>query len=119
VPRDYGVGASEEQTVRAFVADRKILSWALYDWGNSAFSTTVLAAFFPAFYKEYWSAAVAASTSTFQLGVGHALASALIVVLAPVLGRHRRQRWRQETLPRLLCVAGRGYDRVPVCSGAG
>jgi UMF1 family MFS transporter len=66
--------------------DRKVVSWALYDWGNSAFSTTVLAAFFPAFYKEFWSAGVAASTSTFQLGVGHALASALIVVLAPVLG---------------------------------
>jgi len=72
--------------VRPIFADRKILSWALYDWGNSAFSTTVLAAFFPAFYKEYWSAGVAASTSTFQLGLGHALASALIVILAPVLG---------------------------------
>ncbi len=72
--------------MRATFSDRKTLSWALYDWGNSAFSTTVLAAFFPAFYKDYWSAGVAASTSTFQLGVGHALASALIVVLAPVLG---------------------------------
>jgi len=72
--------------VRAIFADRKVLSWALYDWANSAFSTTVLAAFFPAFYKDYWSAGVAASTSTFQLGLGHALASALIVVLAPVLG---------------------------------
>jgi UMF1 family MFS transporter len=72
--------------VRAIFADRKVLSWALYDWANSAFSTTVLAAFFPAFYKDYWSAGVAASTSTFQLGLGHALASALIVILAPVLG---------------------------------
>lgn len=72
--------------MRAIFTDRKVVSWALYDWGNSAFSTTVLAAFFPVFYKEYWSAGVEASTSTFQLGVGHALASALIVVLAPVLG---------------------------------
>ena len=63
--------------MRAIFSDRKVLSWALYDWANSAFSTTVLAAFFPAFYKDYWSAGVAASTSTFQLGLGHALASAL------------------------------------------
>jgi len=70
----------------AVFTDRKVLSWALYDWGNSAFSTTVMAAFFPAFYKEYWSAGVDASTSTFQLGVANSLASVCIVVLAPVLG---------------------------------
>jgi UMF1 family MFS transporter len=63
-----------------------VLSWALYDWGNSAFSTTVLAGFLPAFYKEYWSADVTASASTFQLGVGHSLASVLMVIMAPVLG---------------------------------
>ena len=70
----------------SYYSKKALFSWALYDWANSAFSTTVLAAFFPAFYKDYWSAGVAASTSTFQLGLGHALASALIVILAPVLG---------------------------------
>jgi UMF1 family MFS transporter len=72
--------------LRAIFTDRKVLSWALYDWANSVFATTVLAGFFPAFFKQYWSAGVAAGTSTFQLGVGHSLASALIVIMAPVLG---------------------------------
>ena len=31
--------------------DRKtIVSWALYDWANSAFATTVMAGFFPLFF---------------------------------------------------------------------
>ena len=38
-------------------ADRKaVWGWALYDWANSAFATTVMAGFFPVFFKQYWSA---------------------------------------------------------------
>jgi len=65
---------------------RKVLSWAFYDWANSAFATTVMAGFFPLFFKEYWSAGNSASVSTFQLGAANSLASIVIVVLAPVLG---------------------------------
>jgi len=65
---------------------KKVLSWALYDWANSAFATTVMAGFFPVFYKQYWAAEVSASASTFQLGVGNAFASLVIVICAPVLG---------------------------------
>ena len=72
--------------MRDIFTDRKVFSWALYDWANSAFATTVLAAFFPAFFKDYWSAGAAVGTSTFQLGLSHSLASALMVIMAPVLG---------------------------------
>lgn len=65
---------------------RKILAWSLYDWGNSAFATTVMAGFFPVFFKQYWSAGVAVSESTFYLGVANSLASLIIVLLAPLLG---------------------------------
>lgn len=30
---------------------RKTLSWALYDWANSAFAITVMSAFFPLFLR--------------------------------------------------------------------
>jgi UMF1 family MFS transporter len=72
--------------MREIFTDRKVVSWALYDWANSAFATTVLAGFFPAFFKDYWSDGAAVGTSTFQLGVSHSLASALMVILAPALG---------------------------------
>lgn len=61
-------------------------AWAMYDWANSAFSTTIMAGFFPLFFKQYWSAGTEATTSTFYLGAGNSLASLLIVVAAPVLG---------------------------------
>lgn len=65
---------------------KPVLAWAIYDWANSAFATTVMAGFFPLFFKQYWSAGVDSTTSTFQLGVGNALASLVIVILAPLLG---------------------------------
>jgi UMF1 family MFS transporter len=65
---------------------QQTLAWLLYDWGNSAYATTVMAGFFPVFFKEYWSAGVEATQSTFYLGVANSLASLLIVILAPILG---------------------------------
>lgn len=67
-------------------AMKPVVAWALYDWANSAFATTVMAGFFPVFFKQYWSAGTAATVSTFQLGAANALASILIVICAPVLG---------------------------------
>ncbi len=65
---------------------RQVITWALYDWANSAFATTVLAGFFPLFFKTYWSAGSDVTVSTFQLGVATATASLAVAVLAPVLG---------------------------------
>lgn len=61
-------------------------AWAMYDWANSAFGTTVMAGFFPLFFKQYWSAGTESTTSTFYLGMGNSLASFIIVLAAPVLG---------------------------------
>ncbi|HET8932596.1 MAG TPA: MFS transporter [Polyangiales bacterium] len=65
---------------------RSALAWALYDCGNSAFATTVMAGFFPLFFKQYWSAGVSPTESTSKLGVANSLASVAVAVLAPVLG---------------------------------
>ena len=72
--------------MKAIPNKKKVLSWALYDWANSAFATTVMAGFFPIFYKQYWAAGVETSTSTFQLGVANAVSSLVIVLSAPILG---------------------------------
>ena len=65
---------------------KKVISWALYDWGNSAFATTVMAGFFPVFFKQYWSAGSPAVESTFRLGAANSIASLVIVAAAPILG---------------------------------
>jgi MFS transporter, UMF1 family len=63
-----------------------VLAWSFYDWANSAFAVTVMSGFFPLFFKQYWSAEVVATESTFRLGLANSLASVLIVCLAPLLG---------------------------------
>ena len=65
---------------------RPVVSWALYDWANSAFATTVMAGFFPLFFKQYWNVGVEASVSTFRLGVANGAASLVIALTAPLLG---------------------------------
>ena len=65
---------------------KAILGWALYDWGNSAFATTVMSGFFPIFFKQYWSHGADVNMSTAQLGLGNSLASLLVALMAPVLG---------------------------------
>lgn len=45
-----------------------------------------MAGFFPLFFKEYWSANLSASESTYLLGMGNSAAGLLSAVLAPFLG---------------------------------
>lgn len=67
--------------------DRKAQwSWALYDWANSAFATTVLAGFFPIFFNQYWAAGVAPETQTLYQGLTATAASLVVMLLAPWLG---------------------------------
>ena len=65
---------------------KRALPWALYDWANSAFATTVMSAFVPTFNKDFWSAGATATASTFRLSVASSTAAIVVAVLAPVLG---------------------------------
>jgi len=65
---------------------RAVVSWALYDWANSAFATVMLAGFFPIFFRDVWSAGEASSNITFRLGLANSIASLVIVAFGPVLG---------------------------------
>jgi len=65
---------------------KQVWSWAFYDWANSAFSTTVMAGFFPIFFEKYWSNPDDVIQSTYQLGWANSIASILIVGVSPFLG---------------------------------
>ncbi len=65
---------------------RTIYSWALYDWANSAYATTVMAGFFPIFFKSYYSTDIEVTLSTAHLGFANSISSFIIVLIAPLLG---------------------------------
>ena len=68
-------------------SDKKaVWGWVMYDWANSAFATTVMAGFFPIFFKQYWSYGADVNVSTAQLGFGNSIASLIVALMAPILG---------------------------------
>jgi UMF1 family MFS transporter len=64
---------------------KTVLSWALYDWANSAFATTVMAGFFPVFYSAL-SEDLSAQDSQFWFNITLAGSSILVAIAAPLLG---------------------------------
>jgi UMF1 family MFS transporter len=65
---------------------KAVWGWVIYDWANSAFATTVMAGFFPIFFKQYWSYGTDVNVSTAQLGFGNSIASLFVALMAPILG---------------------------------
>ncbi|MGX2040445.1 MFS transporter [Methylocaldum sp. MU1018] len=61
-------------------------AWALYDVATSSFATTVMAAFFPLFFKQFWASGLPVTESTFWLGTVSSIAALVALILAPVLG---------------------------------
>jgi hypothetical protein len=81
------------------VATREQFSWVLYDWANSAFATTVIAAVFPVYYQTIAADAlvspsglertvVAAGVTSPSVAFGYttAISLALVALASPVLG---------------------------------
>ncbi len=71
---------------RNVLLQRPVVAWAFCDWANSAFATTVMAGFFPLYFKQYWNAGVPATESTFRLGLANAVASIVVALMAPLIG---------------------------------
>jgi UMF1 family MFS transporter len=84
--------------VKEYFRRRPVLAWALYDWANSAFATTVMAGFFPVFFRQYWSLGADPTQSTTRLGLANGIAGLVVALLAPFLGAladrsGQRKRW--------------------------
>jgi len=65
---------------------KSIISWSMYDWANSAFTTTVMAAFFPILFNEFWSIGSDTTVTTARLGFANSIAGVVVAILAPIMG---------------------------------
>ncbi|MCU0822058.1 MAG: MFS transporter [Spirochaetes bacterium] len=65
---------------------RAVYAWALNDWANSAYATTIIAGFFPIFFKKFWCSGMEAGESTFRLGIANSSATVIVALISPVLG---------------------------------
>ena len=60
-------------------------AWIAYDAGNSAFATTIVAAFFPIFYKEFWSSGVDSLVSTSYYSLTLTISNLALLFTAPII----------------------------------
>ena len=62
----------------------ELRAWAMYDWANSAFQSTIVNAVFPVFFARYAAAGLESPTATFAWGT--TVAVIVVALLSPVLG---------------------------------
>lgn len=65
---------------------REQRAWAWYDWANSTYFTTVIAAVFPAFFSSYAAKGLEPAMATARFGMITTVSMLVIAVVSPVLG---------------------------------
>jgi len=104
---------------------RTIWSWALYDWANSVYATTIMAGFFPIFFKEYWANPNNPNESTFYLGMANSIYAIVVAAIAPFLGAIADQGSKKKKfliffaflgsiMTGGLCIVNQGYWQMAV-----
>ena len=97
-------------------------AWILYDGGNSAFATTVIAAFFPIFFNDFWASGLEAEVKTAYLGWGLTISN--LVLLFPLLLLEQSRMFQKQPncyLPALRLLQffqlrfSISYPQVPGC----
>jgi len=64
----------------------ELRAWAMYDWANSAFWSTIVTAVFPAFFASYAAAGLSGVEATSRFAWGTTIALTVVALTAPVLG---------------------------------
>ncbi|HCS39715.1 MAG TPA: MFS transporter [Anaerolineaceae bacterium] len=65
---------------------RAIAAWTMYDWGNSAFATTIMAAVLPVYYSSVAAANLAPNVATAYWGFTSSIAALIAAIISPILG---------------------------------
>src|SRR5512136_2537598 len=79
--------AASIQSVSPQEYKRRIWAWTMYDWANSAFATTILAAVLPVYFSQVAGATLpSAARATAYWSFGLSLSLFIIAILSPILG---------------------------------
>jgi len=79
-------------------AYRKVINaWSMYDWANSAFATTIMAAVLPVYYSAIAQPALTRTQSTAYWGYTNSIALLLIALISPILGTIADYRGQKKT----------------------
>ena len=91
----------------------------MYDWANSAFTTTVLAGFFPVFFRRVYCEGAPPVVVTNRLASASSLSILVVVLLAPILGAIADGAARRKWALTLFMLVGSGATAVLAAVGKG
>jgi UMF1 family MFS transporter len=103
---DTPAPAARSWLARLGVDRPDVRAWIWYDWANSAFMTTVVAAVFPIYYAKVAADGLDEATATFRFGIATTVALAAIAVMSPIFGALADASGRKKRL--LAVFAGTG-----------
>ena len=63
-----------------------ISAWTMYDWANSAFATTIMAAVLPVYYTSVATAGLPANIATAYWGYTSSISALIAALIRPILG---------------------------------
>ncbi len=65
---------------------KAVWAWTMYDWGNSAFATTIMAAVLPVYYSSVAASTLPPNIATARWGFTTSFAALLVAIIGPILG---------------------------------
>ena len=81
----------------------ELRAWAMYDWANSAFQSTIITAVFPPFFSDY--AADGQAEATVRFAWATTIALTIVAVIGPVLGALADYRaWKKRLLALFIAI---------------
>ena len=84
----------------------ELRAWAMYDWANSAFQTTVITAVFPRFFSDYAAAGLTPVQATARFAWVSTIAAVIIAVLGPPLGAFADARAKKKKMLAIAMAIG-------------
>jgi UMF1 family MFS transporter len=71
---------------RLGLGSRELRAWALYDWANSAFQTTIIAVVFPIYFQKVAAADLQPAVATSRFAWATTWSILIVAIVAPLLG---------------------------------
>jgi UMF1 family MFS transporter len=85
---------------------RAIRAWTMYDWANSAFATTIMAAVLPVYYSSVAAGNLPANVATAYWGYTTSISALLAAILGPILGAVADFRGSKKTFLTIFMMIG-------------
>lgn len=98
---------------------KEVRSWMMYDWANSAFATTMLAAVLPIFYQTVAASNLPAHQATSYWAFTQTIGMILVALLSPILGAMADLSQRKMAFLRVFAWAGALACTLMVFAGEG